>query len=65
MTKSSLKPSFDFISSNELPYSKRDAFSSGDSYGIGQAPKQGKMRASFVGIQPPSKEDMKPPIRLK
>ena len=59
-----MKPNFDFVSSNELPYSKRSSYGSGDFYGIGEGPKTGKYRSTFMAIKAPTKTSLKPPIKV-
>ena len=59
-----MKPSFDFASSNELPYDKRSRYGAGDYYGIGEGPKTGKMKSSFMSIKAPSEKEMKAPLKV-
>lgn len=39
---------FDFWGSDKMSYDQRTKFGSGDYYGLGQGPKVGKMRSSYM-----------------
>ena len=59
-----MKPNFDFAKSNEVSYEdQRSRVGAGDCYGIGEPPKQGKMRSSYMSAEPSAKK-MKPPMKV-
>lgn len=55
---------WDFWSSEKMSYDDRTRVGSGDSYGIGQPPKIGKMRASYMDDVPNKKELLSPPTKV-